>query len=1858
MKQLLQLRTVLLAFSILILLFLMPNAKAQLVDCKVVSIPFTETFATYKSYPSGSIPDCWHRLSNNTSYTGYPRISSTKRYGTTDTVSIYFTVEAGKHNIFISPYIDANISELSVSFYFNSNNVYGKIEVGIMTDTINESSFNLIEEIDYNNVTESWIKHTTLFNSYTGSGKYIAFRWTSTDSRNPGRGYLDQITIEVPSSCMAPSNLKASNVGRKSAVVSWAPSLSNPSKYEVSVFDSENNNVFNEYTEDTQCVLYDLIPGENHTVIVKAICGESNYSAGESMTLKTLAAQNCAVPAFFAVNNIKEYSADLTWFEEGTSEDYHIEYRETGATQWVRTLISENTSIILFTLGNLNDNTEYTVRVRALCINGDSTTWVSQTFRTLCSPITALPFIEHFDNVSNGKMPFCWNVTTANSSVLVSSNPNDYRSKSGALQFKSEQGSTNIVTLPAFDLSNVLLSINDLQIDFWAKKQLAGGDFILGVMDDPTDAASFVAVSTLSFPAAGTWTNFSVPFTSYPGTGKYIAFMWKNAGTNAVLLDDIYLDKATVCAKPTTLSIGSVKSATVYFSWTSSGATQYEAVCALIGTNPDWAKATVFTGNTGSISGLYSETNYNLYLRAICEAPSFAVDVSFKTDCGPVVEAHLPYIETFDKYSTGPSSSMPTCWSRSAGMPYISATHVSAPGSLYFNSAAAVYAATGEFTVNIPDLQASFKLRNENNAYGFVVGVMTDPSDLATFDPVDTIYNNVESAWENCVVYFNNYTGNGKYIAFKSGGFGGTSYVVYLDDLKISKIGNCPAPSQVVTSNVTEGGATISWRENAIATVWNVAYGVSGFSPDDMDAIIFSTSSNPSDLYTLADNTIYDVYISAVCPNGNASAWSILPATFQTTQSPKYLPYQCNFEDDAENYSWVFFNDNQTNQWHIGTATNNGTGSKSLYISSDNGLTHGYNNATSYVYAAKSFLLEETGVHQLAFDWRANGENNRDLMRAFLVPSSVVLQAGLSHGMNGTNNLTPTGWIDIGGGLLYNNNTWKSEVIDFTVSNPGYYNLVFFWKNDQYTANQSPAAVDNISLRMLTCPPPTALTITNIENTAATVSWTEVKDATQWVVQYGERGFNLGGGTTVPASSTSLQLTGLSSNYTAYDVYVKAVCGQDDESYWTGPVSFRTTQSPAPVPYTCDFEDENETWGLINGNQKNQWYIGEADNFSSRALYISNDTGKTNNYTLNATSYVYAVRSLDITEPETYVVEFDWKANGAMHFDVLRAFLVPVSVRLEAGNAFGMTDAYNTVPANWIDVGNGVMYGATIDQHSYSRATINEAGVYNLVFFWKNYSSTYGQQTPAAIDNISVKVLSCPSPRSLTLTDIAPTEATIEWLEIKDATNWEVQYGYAGFIAGRGTSGYAAQNAAYSFTGLEPAKQYDVYVRSICSSNDTSGWSPKLTFKTVCATAITRLPYFENFDSYEQGAPIPTYNKDVIPDCWIVTKSDNVADYPFIASWSSFVYSAPYTFDFGQTPSGHTMAVLPKLDTSIAISNLELSFFSNSEFGTNGTFHVGVIEEPLLESTFTTINSFTNISTVQTQRFVDFSTYTGNGRYIAFKWENGANNKFFMDDMLLAINIMLTPCTQPSSFIASDITDTSARITWIPAGNENIWILEYKLASEEDYLQRVICNTNSYALTGLSESTTYDLRVCAICDGFGHSPWTEIELNTQAVATFTITPEAGANGTIDPSEPVTVKQGDSQTFTFTPDANYRVKQVLLDEDSVGNDNTYTIENIQADMTISVEFEEIIGIDQYLLDNSILIYPNPAKDKLTIKLAIPFEKIEITNLLGQAMYTANVNSSEMSIQVTDYPSGVYFVRLSGDRGEVVKKFVRE
>jgi hypothetical protein len=80
-----------------------------------------------------------------------------------------------------------------------------------------------------------------------------------------------------------------------------------------------------------------------------------------------------------------------------------------------------------------------------------------------------------------------------------------------------------------------------------------------------------------------------------------------------------------------------------------------------------------------------------------------------------------------------------------------------------------------------------------------------------------------------------------------------------------------------------------------------------------------------------------------------------------------------------------------------------------------------------------------------------------------------------------------------------------------------------------------------------------------------------------------------------------------------------------------------------------------------------------------------------------------------------------------------------------------------------------------------------------------------------------------------------------------------------------------------------------------------------------------------------------------------------------------------------------------------------------------------------------------------------------------------------------------------------------------------------------------------------------------------------------------------------------------------------------------------------------------------LDNSIRVYPNPAKDKCQVSsVKCNIKSIEIFNLTGEKVYGAEFPGGTGDVVEInlDFPAGVYFVRVTNDKAVEVAKLVKQ
>lgn len=77
-------------------------------------------------------------------------------------------------------------------------------------------------------------------------------------------------------------------------------------------------------------------------------------------------------------------------------------------------------------------------------------------------------------------------------------------------------------------------------------------------------------------------------------------------------------------------------------------------------------------------------------------------------------------------------------------------------------------------------------------------------------------------------------------------------------------------------------------------------------------------------------------------------------------------------------------------------------------------------------------------------------------------------------------------------------------------------------------------------------------------------------------------------------------------------------------------------------------------------------------------------------------------------------------------------------------------------------------------------------------------------------------------------------------------------------------------------------------------------------------------------------------------------------------------------------------------------------------------------------------------------------------------------------------------------------------------------------------------------------------------------------------------------------------------------------------------------------------------------NEFVISPNPAKNSLNIKLseANTDAKLEVFDVLGKRIYNASIMHLNPSIDVSNWKSGIYLVKISNDNTTQTKRFIKQ
>lgn len=1473
-----------------------------------------------------------------------------------------------------NPFMDNSV----VGFYSSAHSTYdhpARYYVGVMSDVRDTSTFVPLDTIEPE---LGYKRYVVDLSRYDGDGKFFAVKLPYIDEyRRNNYAYIDNLTFETKGNCEQPTNIEIQPFADK-AIMTW--SANGATEWRVLVLD--------------RMLMYD------------------------------------------SINNVS--------FENVLNGTYDI------GLVFIDTV--QTNSVVISSL--FSGNKDYYVYLQPVC-DGEVGAWTaSEKFTTTCYEKEPLPYVMNFDNASDGTpysasnwtdpwtIPCLW--AHHDSYYYMQVVGNNSISGKNSIYFTY---SVSYLVYPDMAVEN----INELQVSFWMKNSTYNEMIELGVMTDPTDKSTFELVSTIEPEAEKEYKEYIVPLANYNGAGRYIAMRPK---AKMGMLGDINIDSVVIepinkCLKVSKVRAEAITDSSATIAWNGFEETEWRLIVSkqtLTEQQLDTIEAVsddiVFVNNVTAcpytFMGLESNCIYYVYVQALCtqnENGKWSSAGIFRTECASEDVGTLG-VENFDTYGSGVGK-VPTCYivgnKASINQNFIPYCfydyHHSGANSLKIYSDVnnnGAYAITPELDIDdIKLLRVHFygsagEYATDEYAHKLVVGVITSPSDLATFTPVDTLdFFRSEASYE---VRFDRYIGDyddnfGKYVMFFSE-FDKRN-IVFIDDVVFDTMPECVSP-RIEVSGLTVDGCTIKFEGKQPYTV---VVSSNLLREDQLEVVSVETIPGVS-LFNSVDEALLlsnlqsgqDYYVYAKSDCGSESVWSSVKKFTTECHEKVSLPF---FDDFDKN---IFAG--QHNNPRCWTSYYSVEGLETQYPCVEDEVS--YSGKSVFVYASgemqQSYMVSpyiDADLSKCQVSFFAKADNKNEISVRNIIVGIVDDISSIEK----IRAFTPVDTIIINGGFLFSkyvipftDYSGEGKYVVFTNSyNDNHYNAGYPWgTNGGYY-------IDNVEVDLMpACYKPDNFSLEYAFDDELKISFGTLSDTQNFELEYGVSGFTQGTGKKETIDTSVVVLKGLSAS-TAYDVYLRSVCSSEEQSEWVLAGTYTTIVTPvSEFPFSCDFEDEsvNAFWSLTRPVYRNKWYIGSAyPKDGTGSLYISGDNGNTAYYDNQSQSYAYAYIPVSLSEG-AYNFAFDWTCFGESSYDFIRCGLIPLSYKFgtqdnnvvaDDGQIYGLDAA--KIPAGWIDLNenkrqvrfNGIDFANQSEEERWVHNTASvvvtqeEAGDYWLVFYWCNDGAGGNQTTPSAIiDNIVISKEECGAVADVHVNNVTDTSVELQW-NVLGVTG--VQYVvaiYDAAVDGIGCEGSEEHCAVidtvsemkFAIDTLTPGTRFYVYVQPLCGAT-VGVQSECVSFNTLCTASKAGLGItfdFENendfyYKEYESGAQQTTYP---IPGCfesWHTNLGywmENAKTFPHIKveeSYGAYKYARSgkyslYFFSNRESEIGGYI-VLPKFEEQV--KDLELTFWMRPISEYSGTVNsnlpvsqnrtrsitVGTMTNPFDASTFVPVQVVT-----------------------------------------------------------------------------------------------------------------------------------------------------------------------------------------------------------------------------------------------------------------------------------------------------------
>lgn len=836
-------------------------------------------------------------------------------------------------------------------------------------------------------------------------------------------------------------------------------------------------------------------------------------------------------------------TATLNWTNTSGATNWEIEIKPKDEAS-TGTGVTYNGSASYPATG-LTQGTEYKFYVRSLCADGGKSEWGGPGYFTTVKP---------GDNCLNPKvvssLPYTTTDDTANYYDV-------YEGSAGGC------GTIN---------SSKYLNGNDVTYAYTATQNGVISINVTGITD--TYAGIFMYTSCADIGTScytGTANDYLTP-----APDLNISAINVTAGTTYYIVVSSWFSQTIgyklsiqqeFCERPLNITATSPTFTGITLGWTST-LSAWEYVVQPVGTGLPSGSGITSSTNTVTLNNLTQSTQYEVYVRANCGNGTFsswAGPKVFNTACGVY---SVPFFEGFDTSSTSQF-----CWK---------IADINNDGTIWdldFTYAAYEGDQSAKFDVSStsenndmlisPAIQLtgnerlSFYVQSQEfGAAAFKVMASTTGNNSEDFTiELLPLTSYAEAEFTKKTINLSSLPAGPVYLAWHvpSGVNGG--YEMMIDNILVETLPACAEPTAIAVNNIAPTSAHLQWTPGNTETAWEIVIADPNVSGAPAESVTGTPTSSPYyDASLLTPNTVYKVYIRAVCSPTSKTFWSSA-FTFTTKCAAFDVPFYEGFNgDSASENCWKTVNSN--GDWAVWDTNSNGQfeGDEAASIYTGNAANNDW---------LISPAINLTGNERLKFHYKVEDSNSTTGFK--------LLMSTTNSDINSFNQvLLPE--------AAYTNENYLVKVISLQ----GYSGPVYFaWQVPPVYEFGSDLYIDNVLVETAPlCPEPLFVTTSNITQTGAEVNWQAGGTETQWELFINVVG-ETAPATGVIVNSLPYTLTGLQTA-TPYDIIVKAICGSgssmvSDKATFVTKIANDDCENSKVIPVNVGPACDVYTFGSLDG---------------------------------------------------------------------------------------------------------------------------------------------------------------------------------------------------------------------------------------------------------------------------------------------------------------------------------------------------------------------------------------------------------------------------------------------------------------------------------------------------------------------------------------------------------------------------------------------------------------------------------------------------------------------------------------------------